>query len=65
MWFPGMTLDDVEKKTLESALQFFHWNKTHTAKALGIALMTLHNKIKKYNLEKLEDEKDNTSHQAI
>jgi len=41
-------LDEVERKAILSALQSFAQNKTHAARALGISLKTLHNKLKLY-----------------
>lgn len=48
-WQPGLTLDQVEREAILAALQFFHGNKTRTAKALNIAIRTLDSKLNKYN----------------
>lgn len=45
------TLKDVEKEIILEELNTNNWNKTETAKKLGIAKSTLHEKIKKYQLE--------------
>ncbi len=44
-------LGEVERKAIISALQSFAQNKTHAARALGISLKTLHNKLKRYARE--------------
>lgn len=49
LWQPGVTLDQVEKEVILKALSFYHGNKTVTARALGIAIRTLDNKLEKYN----------------
>ncbi len=47
-WVPGITLDEMEKHCILSALRFYRGNKTQTAGALGIAIRTLDNKLEKY-----------------
>lgn len=42
----GMTLADVEKKLIVETLKAHKDNRTHTAKALGISIRTLRNKLK-------------------
>ncbi|MBN1348259.1 sigma-54-dependent Fis family transcriptional regulator [candidate division KSB1 bacterium] len=44
------TLEDVEREHIEKALAFTNWNRTQTAKLLGIDRKTLYDKIKKYRL---------------
>ena len=44
-WLPGKTLGDIEKSVILSALQYHRGNRTHTARALGISIRTLRNKI--------------------
>ncbi len=46
------TLRDVEKDKILFELKKHKWNKQATAKTLGISKSTLHEKIKKYGLEK-------------
>ena len=41
----------VERRAIHEALDNFSQNKTHTARALGISLKTLHNKLKRYASE--------------
>jgi len=41
-------LHELERKAILGALANFSQNKTHAAKALGISLKTLHNKLKRY-----------------
>jgi two-component system response regulator AtoC len=43
-------LDDVEKKSIEAALQETHGNRTHAARKLGISRRTLIYKLHKYGL---------------
>ncbi len=47
-WIPGRTLDDIERTVIIEALQYHQGNRTHTAKALGISIRTLRNKISDY-----------------
>jgi transcriptional regulator with PAS, ATPase and Fis domain len=47
-WTPGKTLNDIERKVILEALQYHQGNRTHTAKALGISIRTLRNKIADY-----------------
>ena len=47
----GETLEEVEKRIILKTLRKFNGNKTHTAKALGIGLRTLHRKLKEYGEE--------------
>jgi transcriptional regulator with PAS, ATPase and Fis domain len=47
-WEPGRTLDDIEKTVILEALQYHRGNRTHTAKALGISIRTLRNKLADY-----------------
>lgn len=46
----GLPMDEVEKEVILKTLQFTKGNKTKAAQILKISLKTLHNKIKKYNL---------------
>jgi DNA-binding NtrC family response regulator len=41
-------LDEIERRAILGALERLNNNKTHTARALGISLKTLHNKLKRY-----------------
>jgi transcriptional regulator with PAS, ATPase and Fis domain len=47
-WEPGRTLDDIEKTVILEALQYHRGNRTHTARALGISIRTLRNKLADY-----------------
>lgn len=46
----GRTLDSIEKNAIKQTLKDCNGNKTHAAKALGIASSTLYEKLKKYGL---------------
>lgn len=47
-WTPGQTLDDIERSVILAALEYHQGNRTHTAKALGISIRTLRNKLADY-----------------
>jgi DNA-binding NtrC family response regulator len=47
-WAPGKTLDDIERNVILEALQYHQGNRTHTARALGISIRTLRNKLSDY-----------------
>jgi len=47
-WEPGETLDDIERNVIIKALQYHNGNRTHTARALGISIRTLRNKLADY-----------------
>jgi two-component system response regulator FlrC len=47
-WLPGQTLNDIERHVILAALQYHQGNRTHTARALGISIRTLRNKIADY-----------------
>ncbi|MCM2324207.1 MAG: sigma-54 dependent transcriptional regulator [Oligoflexia bacterium] len=47
-WMPGRTLDDIERSVILEALQYHSGNRTHTARALGISIRTLRNKLADY-----------------
>ncbi len=47
-WAPGQTLNDIERKVILDALGYHKGNRTHTAKALGISIRTLRNKLADY-----------------
>jgi DNA-binding NtrC family response regulator len=40
--------EEIERRAILDALEGFGQNKTHAARALGISLKTLHNKLKRY-----------------
>ena len=45
---PGMCLRDVEQEVILSTLKYMGYNRTRTAKILGIGIRTLQRKLKKY-----------------
>lgn len=47
-WVPGTTLDQIEQNVILDALKYHQGNRTHTARALGISIRTLRNKISDY-----------------
>ena len=46
----GVSLEAVEKEFMRATLKHTGGNKTHAARLLGIALKTMHNKVKKFQL---------------
>lgn len=49
-WKPGKTLDEIERNVILDALKHHEGNRTHTAKALGISIRTLRNKLAEYRV---------------
>jgi two-component system response regulator FlrC len=49
-WKPGRTLDEIERNVILEALRHFGGNRTHTAKALGISIRTLRNKLAEFRV---------------
>lgn len=47
---PGTKLKDVEKAVILETLKQQHFNRTHTARTLGIGIRTLQRKLKKYGV---------------
>ena len=47
-WLPGQTLNDIERNVILEALGYHNGNRTHTARALGISIRTLRNKLADY-----------------
>lgn len=45
------SLEEMEKQTILESLKAHHGNRTHTARALGISLRTLRNKIRQYRTD--------------
>ncbi len=58
-WYPGITLEMIERQAIEIAFQHFHGNKTTTAQALGIAIRTLDSRLQKYKLDDWTQRKRN------
>jgi hypothetical protein len=51
-WMPGMTLEMVEKATIQAAFHFYRGNKTQTSIALGCSVRTLDTKLEKYEADR-------------
>ncbi len=51
LYRPGMTMAEVERATIEAALQEYRGNRRRAAEVLGIGERTLYRKIKAYHLE--------------
>ncbi len=45
---PGMTLKEIEKNVILETLRHQKYNRTRTAKVLGIGIRTLQRKLKQY-----------------
>jgi len=52
IFFPNKPLEEIEKQYIYEVLKENDWNKSKSAKILGIERMTLYSKINKYNLKK-------------
>lgn len=63
-WSPGMTLAQSEEKVIKAAMRFYNNHKPTTASALGIALRTLDNKLKKYAEEDAKKKEEQKKRQA-
>jgi Nif-specific regulatory protein len=48
--FEPLTLSELEKRHISAMLKNFEWNKSRTAKTLGIERSTLDRKIRRYGL---------------
>ena len=53
-WTPGRTLEQIEKNVILDALGHHEGNRTHTARALGISIRTLRNKLADYRRDGLD-----------
>lgn len=51
-----LTLEEIEKRVILHRLKVLEWNKTRTARSLGICIRTLRNKIVQYREEGFFDE---------
>jgi DNA-binding NtrC family response regulator len=49
-----MTLKEIEKNAILSALQQCHWRRREAAKILGVTTRTIENKIARYREEGME-----------
>jgi two-component system response regulator HydG len=47
-----LSLQEVEKQHIQQILEEYDWNVTQASKALEINRVTLHKKIKRFNLER-------------
>lgn len=50
--FHPVTLDEAEKLLIVKTLEHYNWNKSHSAKSLGIERTTLDRKIARYELQR-------------
>jgi DNA-binding NtrC family response regulator len=50
-WMPGVRIKTVERIMILEALEYFNGNRTHAAKALGISVRTLRNRLKLYRTQ--------------
>lgn len=60
-WSPGVTLKSIERQVIQRAFAFYQKNKTATAKALGISVRTLDERIKEFELD---DEAEKARYEA-
>lgn len=47
-WYPGLTIEEMEREAIIAALRFYQGNRTKASDALGISVRTMTNKIGKY-----------------
>ncbi len=47
---PGRTVEEVERNLILSTLERMNGNRTHTAKALGLSVRTIRNRLREYRL---------------
>ena len=47
-WQPGISLEEMEREIIITALRFYHWNRTKTAESLQVSVRTIQNKIAQY-----------------
>lgn len=52
----GSKWRDIEKTVILNTLRLKRYNRTHTAKTLGIGVRTLQRKLKRYGLAHLDNE---------
>ena len=52
IFIPDKPLEEIEKQYIYEVLKENNWNKSKSARILGIERMTLYKKINKYNLKK-------------
>ena len=58
VFIPDRSLEEMEKQYIYGVLRENNWNKSKSARILGIERMTLYHKIRKYNLDKLKPLKE-------
>lgn len=46
-----LSMDEIERKHISKALNYYDWDRNQTAMKLGISLKTLYTKIKKFNIQ--------------
>lgn len=49
-YHPGLTIEEMHKRHVELALEYFEGNKTSVSNALGITIKTLYNWLHRYGL---------------
>ncbi len=54
IFIPDKPLEEIEKQYIYEVLKENNWNKSKSAKILGVERRTLYNKIEKYNLKKAD-----------
>ena len=54
LWQPDDTFEELKLQAVEQALCWFNWNRTRTAKALGICPRTMRGYVKKMKLSGIE-----------
>lgn len=58
---PGMSLAEIERRAVESALEHHQGNRTRAAASLGISVRTLQRKLKAWGMSKPEHQEATSS----
>jgi DNA-binding NtrC family response regulator len=48
---PGLTVQEMERQLILSTLERLNGNRTHTARALGLSVRTIRNRLRRYRME--------------
>ena len=64
VWHEGMTLNETEKEILETAFRRYEYNKTVTARILGLSLRGLDGKLQKHGIKRPEESKNTGAGEA-
>ena len=57
-WYPGQTLEDLEKEVIKKAMVIYEGKKPTVARTLGISIKTLYNKLNQWGIPYGKGEED-------